>query len=187
MKTAIALPLLVLALLASPAAAENAAKPWLNGITAVNLKISMSQALVDGGAQGARLRTQLELKLRSAGIQVDPSLSQPILYVEATGFQVSGTNAFSYFVSLQLSDNVKLDRNGEALFTTIWGPSIMVLYSPRDLDQTIAARAMEKVDEFLNDWLRANPRGAQPATVSVQPEPSAPSALASFAAALFGE
>ena len=159
MKTTMTLPfLLALGLFGSSASAQDQPKSWLKGMTAAKVKISMSQALVDAGVQGARLRTQIELRLRNAGLRVDPSLTQPVLYVEITAVRGPGTNAFASYVNVQVSEDVKVARNGQDVFTIIWGPNLHVLYTVRDLENELFVTTTNKIDEFLNDWLGANPR-----------------------------
>jgi hypothetical protein len=154
----IALFVFVAGCLASPAVAEDAPKDWLKGLTAVKLNISISDVLVEAGAPGAQLRKQIELRLRSAGLQIDPKLEQPVLYLEITGCRGPGTNAYAAYVCLQASENLKVERNAEELFSTVWGPNMMVLFIQRDLADELMKRSLDKVDDFLNDWLRVNPR-----------------------------
>jgi hypothetical protein len=153
-------------------------RPSLKGLRAVKLNISVSNSLVNGGAPGKQLRTQMELRLRNAGLQVDNTLTQPVLYMEVTGFQVNGTNNFAYYVSLQLTEVVKVARNGEDVFATVWGPNIHVLHSLNLFQTELYNNAIERTDEFINNWLQANPR-------SPPPPPSGAESLAAAALKLF--
>ena len=104
----------------------------------------------------------MELRLRNAGLQVDNSPTQPMLYLDITGFQVSGTNNFAYYVSLQLLETVKIERNGEYVNATVWGPNQYVLYSLTYFESELFNNAIDRTDEFINDWLQANPRSSAP-------------------------
>ncbi len=148
-------------------------KPSLKGLQAVKLNITISNALVQGGAPGQRLRTQMELRLRNAGLQVDSSPGKAVLYLEITGFQVSGTNNFTYYVSLQLFETVKVARNGEDVVATVWGPDMYVLYSLNQFESELFNNAIERTDEFINNWLQANPKSP--------PQPSGAEAVAAAA------
>ena len=143
--------------------AEDQPKPSLQELKSVKLSISVSNALVSGGAPGKRLRTQMELRLRNAGLQVDNSLAYPVLYLEITGLQVSGTTNYASYVSLQLSDAARVARNGEDVMATIWGPNQYVLYTVNNLESELFNNAIERTDEFINNWLQVNPR-SPPAT-----------------------
>ena len=162
-KTVLFLALTWASLYSVQRASADELKPSLKGLRAVALKISISNSLVNGGAPGSRLRTQMELRLRNAGLQVDNTLSQPVLYMDITGFQVNGTNNFAYYVSLQLQETVKVARNGEDVIATVWGPNMYVLHSLTYFESELYNNAIERTDEFINNWLQANPRSpAQP-------------------------
>jgi hypothetical protein len=166
MKAAKTMLFLLALSLVSPSLSQKASadelKASLKGLRAVKVNISISNALVNGGAPGKRLRTQMELRLRNAGLQVDNSPDQPVLYLEITGFQVSGTNNFAYYVSLQLSEVVKVARNGEDVFATVWGPNQYVLHSLNYFESELFNNAIERTDEFINQWLQANPKSPPP-------------------------
>jgi hypothetical protein len=159
MKTLAAFSLLLaLLLVVSPLAAQEAPKPSLKGLAAVKLNISISNSLVEAGVNGARLRSQVELQMRRAGLQVDPSLSEPNLYLEITGVRGPGTSNYACFVSLSLSEAVKMTRNDETITACIWGPDMYVLYLPSNLESSLFQTTGDRVDQLLNDWLRVNPR-----------------------------
>ena len=159
MKAASTLPmLLVLGLLTSPAAADGQTKTYLKGLDAVKVNVSVSQVLVDAGMPGKQLRTQTELQLRQAGLKVDPNLVGPNLYVEITGCKGPGTNTYACYIHVGVNDNVKVMRNEQAIVTQVWGPDLWVFYLPNGVADTLLQTTKLRVDEFVNDWLAANPR-----------------------------
>jgi hypothetical protein len=150
--------LLVLGVRASALAADSQPKKYLKGLDTVRVDISVSQALVDAGFPGAKLRTQTELQLRQAGLKVDPNSTGPNLFVEITGCRGPGTNNYACYVHVSVSDNVEVTRNQEAILTQVWGPDLWVFYIAHSLSQTMLDTTKARVDVFLNDWLAANPR-----------------------------
>jgi len=150
--------LAAVSLLTSPVAAQDAPKTYLKGLDTVKVNISVSQVLVDAGMPGAQLRTQTELQLQQAGLKVDPNSAGPNLYVEITGCRGPGTNNYACYVHVSVNDNVKVLRNEEAIVTQVWGPDLWVFYLPNGVAQTLLDTTKARVDVFLNDWLRANPR-----------------------------
>ena len=145
-------------LIGSIASADDSTKTWLKGLGKVKVSISVANDLVAAGVPGAQLRTQTELQLRQAGLQVDQTLDKPTLYIELTGVRGPGTNNYACYVLLSVSENVKMERNDAAISTLVWGPDLQVLYLVNHIPETLLNSTKERVDTFLNDWLQANPR-----------------------------
>ena len=131
----------------------------LQGISAISVEV---EDLSDGakalGLSAETIRTDVELKLRLAGIRVvteDEDLKlpgMPSLYVIAT--VVNSSKAVSIIVELQ--QNVTLERNGQrAVGATTWDAgAVGVNLTAEDIRDKIK----DLVDQFLNAWLSVNPK-----------------------------
>lgn len=102
------------------------------------------------------IRTDVELKLRLAGVRVvapeeDSKVpGHPYLYVRIA---VSSTNAL---VDVGLNQDVFLERNGQRAFgVPTWSSSVILGTATA---QRIRDHTKDLVDQFLNAWLAVNPK-----------------------------
>jgi hypothetical protein len=133
----------------------------LKGITAVYVVVEelRDSAKVLGLTKDA-IRTDVELKLRLAGIRVVETTEEwakltgsPFLYVNVNVLDGSARVAN---VEVELDQDALLARNGEfASGVTTWSAG-GVLVNP-DV-QYIRDRIKDAVDKFLNAWLSVNPK-----------------------------
>jgi hypothetical protein len=131
----------------------------LKGINAVSVLVEPPD---DGaktlGLTREAIQTDVELKLRLAGIRVVPKeegiklLGDPCLYV-----QVTVTNAArAANIEVELKQNALLQRNGDLVFG-------VATWDTGQVDQNATAQNIrdaikDDIDEFLNAWLSVNPK-----------------------------
>jgi hypothetical protein len=131
----------------------------LQGISAVSVDV---EDLSDGakalGLSEEAIRTDVELKLRLAGIRVvaveeDVKVpGMPTLYVNP---QVL-SNAKALSITVELQQNVLLERNGQrAVNVTTWEVGGVGM---NPTAQSIRDNIKDFVDQFLNAWLSVNPK-----------------------------
>jgi hypothetical protein len=136
------------------------------------------------GLATEQLRTDVELKLRLAGVHVLNPLG-PYLYVNATTLKNERQNSYTYYVSVEFHQPVirsgdalvdllgpKWDAPGErppvskesvlklafgknSMFATTWS-SGTIGWVPSGSVQHIRNTVKDTVDLFLNDWLKVN-------------------------------
>jgi hypothetical protein len=147
---------------ASPLVQAQVTNPYATSLKGLDTLFVMVEQLPTGarsmGLSEDTLRTDVELKLRLAGIRVVPRTEgvklpgHPYLYV-----QVSVTDsAHAASVDVQLNQDVLMVRNDQFVYgattwnvgTTISNPNV----------QGIRDSVKDRVDEFLNDWLSVNPK-----------------------------
>jgi hypothetical protein len=131
----------------------------LKGIGAVFVVI---EDLPDGakvlGLTREMLQTDVELKLRLAGIRVATEEEgsklpgAPHIYTRVN--LTDRANAAS--IEVNLEQNVLLERNGDLLIGAVTWQAGGVLGNPTA--QGIRDRIKDLADEFLNDWLSVNPK-----------------------------
>ncbi len=138
-------------------------KGTLRGLEGVAVVIELPGSETErGGLTANQLQTDVELRLRNAGIPVlrkeerTSTQGSPYLYVNA---HVRGTSlgVYMFTIAVQLRQEVILKRNpsAEASVTTWEGRSMGHTYDSQD----IRIRVGNRVDEFINDYLSENPRG----------------------------
>ena len=138
-------------------------KGTLRGLKGVAVVIELPGSESErGGLKASRLQTDVELRLRNAGIPVltkeerTSTPGSPYLYVNV---HVRGTRlgVYMFTITVQLRQEVVLKRNpsAEASVATWEGRSMGHTYDLQD----IRIRVGNRVDEFINDYLSENPGG----------------------------
>ena len=122
-------------------------------------------AAEDAGFDKQTFQTDVELKLRMAGIKAAEDTDLPRLYLNVNTLQRE-RNRNAYAVSLELFQRVLLEsqlrsdpeKSSEALATSTtmaitWSTGSLGLGSVADA----RAAVRDRVDTFINDWLAVNP------------------------------
>jgi hypothetical protein len=133
----------------------------LTGITAVSVLVeSLPEGAKKLGLSEQTLQTDVELKLRLAGLRVAtmeeniklPRNGNAFVYVDLNA--TDGAEAASVLVSL--CQDVTLARNGQFASGAMTWDKAYVVANPSV--QGIRNLVKDMTDEFLNDWLAANPK-----------------------------
>ncbi len=117
-----------------------------------------------------RIKTDIELKLRTLGIRVVPkpvgaALLAHIQMLTHTREGLGGgdpTGIYSVNVEFTLSQLVKLIRNDLPTYAITWSAEVLGYCQKYSLDDYARNMAKDKVDEFLNDYLEVNPPPTPP-------------------------
>ena len=158
-----------------PSAPE--AQALLEGLDSVGVSIDhLGDDATSAGLSEASLKTAVELRLRQSGIRVEEdstatlSVSVPVLEAE--------TGGYAYGAQVALMEDVYLPRRMESVQNPDGTPRSLALYfrqqhvypamvwqrsglgtaSPSTARTYIRDDILEKVDEFANAYLAANPR-----------------------------
>jgi hypothetical protein len=110
----------------------------------------------------AQLRTDVELRVRKAGIPVvrveDPD--HAILYVDVAAQRTATGRSLCVFdLSVRILQTATVDRNNQKAPAATWGPKGYLGLDSQinGAAETIRHQVSDFVDEFLNDYLTANP------------------------------
>ena len=122
------------------------------------------------GLTRSQIETDTELRLRKAGIKVmdkNESLNtpgSPYLYININYIKLKTRPIFAYWVIIELREMVKLMRQNNssydhAIQATIWR-SGMIGKADTDIliKKKYAVVVADKVDNFINQYLAANPK-----------------------------
>jgi hypothetical protein len=172
MKTRAWLPIVLLLALSSQGFAQDTRDTdGLRGLAGVAVRVTgLKQEVERDGLSKAQLQTDVELRLRKAGIRVlteDQWLiapGQPTLSVIVALYKVSNPetiNGYAKSVDVVLRQNVVLSRTPSTIVrgAITWQSTLMVGVSNSTvLQNDIRERVADVVDEFINAFLAANPK-----------------------------
>jgi hypothetical protein len=142
-------------------------KESLRGLKGIVVTVNdVSTEVEHDGLTKSKLQTDIELKLRQAGIRVlsfqewehakDQTIGWLDLYVGALRSDTRSFYACS--VRLKLMQSVSLVRDSSKLtFATTWSTGSVGIYGISNIAK-IRSEVADKVDEFINNYLAVNPK-----------------------------
>lgn len=150
---------MVLLVAANAATAVDAgfSRASLKGLKGVQVLVEPLQTEVEqGGLNKASIQTDVELKLRQAGITVLTEEGTPYLYIDVN---TSSGSLYAYFVGVKLCQTVRLDRDPsiQVLLATTWDVGEVGTVGRVNL-RSIRDRIKDLVDMFINAYLSVNPK-----------------------------
>jgi hypothetical protein len=149
---------LILTLFVPTALADAGRTESLAGIKALMVKIEPLDSAMQPYLTDAQVRTDVELRIRKIGIPVVSRVenaSQAYLYVAVTALRSTATTSFIFNIELWVQQQATLDRNGTSALATTWNTGYLGRAPTVD---DIRRELGDRVDEFLNDYLTANPK-----------------------------
>jgi hypothetical protein len=157
------LPLALLTVCRAPATDNEVTRKTLRGISRINVLVEpLGSDAKDDGLSEQSIQTDVELKLRMAGITVVTEVESlkapgmPVLYVFVQTKLSGGLYAFSITVSLE--QGVLLARDTSVfILTSTWSASSIGAVGKSNLSQ-VRGSVGDAADQFLNAYLSVNPR-----------------------------
>jgi len=142
----------------------------LKGLTAISVLVEKLNADIKDktGLTEKQIETDVELKLRMAGIKVvslGESLNipgMPYLYVNLSIFRHSSGLFFAYSIYIALIENVYLERNSAInVSAQTWFKGEIGVIGESQVSSIRNNIIKDTVDIFINDYLSANPKGGK--------------------------
>ena len=137
----------------------------LVGVKGVRVLIKdLTEGAKSAGLTKEQLQTDVELKLRLAGIKVNSDkewrVSEGHVFLAIIINHVSDDYSFPYSINLGLGQDVYLARKPHRRcgFITTWDKGHLGRCSSSKFAKTIRDTLKDQTDEFINDYLTANPK-----------------------------
>jgi len=138
---------------------EKQRRETLRGLKGIQVLV---EPITLAGLTESTLKTDVELKLRKAGIRVlteDEWLKTPgypYLYVNVTAIELKSPREFIYSVNVAFKQDVILSRNRSIETTGVtWDVSSLGINSKLRYVREVVS---DLVDKFMNDYLAVNPK-----------------------------
>lgn len=133
--------------------------------TTVGVILNQSSASPIVGVTEARLRTMIELRLRSAGLRVvtaeedlaDPDIN-PAVALDLTLLPAQdgrGLVGYAFSTGLDVTERQRLASNGAAVSATLWHNRYLNIASERSTQSEVERVVNQLLDELVNAWLQA--------------------------------
>ena len=137
--------------------AQSVKAPSLIGLAELNVVIEdLDDNAKVGGLTVSQLQTDVELRLRQAGLRVNTTALE-FLHVRVTALGPTAAGEVAWKVDVELQQPVIIMRTKEATTGTTWDASSIALSSsPSFIPSNVRGKVRDFVDAFLNDWLSVN-------------------------------
>ena len=110
------------------------------------------------GLDASQLRTDLELKLRLAGISVVTATGNPYIYLNVNCLETKGGYACAISVSLHELVSLIQRTVPDSFLAVIWKRDNILTTNRSGASEYIRQSVKDRVDDFLNSYLFMNPR-----------------------------
>ena len=137
--------------------AQSVKAPSLIGLAELNVVIEdLDDNAKVGGLTVSQLQTDVELRLRQAGLPVNTAALES-LHVRVTALGPTAAGEVAWKVDVELQQPVIIMRTKEATTGTTWDASSIALSSsPSFVPLNVSGKVRDFVAAFLGDWLSAN-------------------------------
>jgi len=142
----------------------------LKGLQGIPVLIEeLPSAFQEAGLTEYQVQTDVELKLRRAGIKVLSATDDadapgnPSLYIQIWGVKSKNLpDAFSVSFEIQLQQKVFLSRSPDLiLWAPTWSLSSWGLILETSFTQRVREKIKDLTDKFINAYLSVNPKGGK--------------------------
>jgi len=104
-----------------------------------------------------QLQTDVELRLRKAGVSVVTSGPTVVLLVDTNFLKNANTGLYAYYCEVKVLQLVTAP-NATSLVAPTWSKSILIMVGSANLSSSVRGRVGDLVDKFLNAYLSVNPK-----------------------------
>lgn len=146
---------------------DEVARATLRGLPGVNVLVEALTAEAErNGLTRAQIQTDVELRLRKAGIRVlseterDETPGRPFLYVTVNARKARSTPLYAFSIHVALAQRVLLERDPQiSSLAETWSISSTGIVGESHLRELTRSEIADRVDAFLNAYLAVNPSG----------------------------
>jgi hypothetical protein len=138
---------------------EPAARDTLRGIKKVEVVVeTLSPDEIRDGLTADQIKTDVELRLRKAGITVGSTATMLYIQPNLLKGDVSIDGVYAYNVMVSLDQLITVDLNKVAEFASTWSISTVGLAGRNNMPRSVRNAVDDLVDKFLNAYLSVNPK-----------------------------
>lgn len=143
----------------------------LAGVRKVTVDVHLAGDTSGTQIRTDRLRTVVELRLRTAGLKVltetedkrDPETNPTVLLVlQVTAVPPPGNEmqpiAYVSYIELSAEEWRTSQRNGAPVWAVLHRNAIVHQSAPASVTSNVESSVNTLLDDLLNDWLKANPK-----------------------------
>lgn len=132
----------------------------LKGIQAVRVVVEMREPDEDRqGPTGAQVRTDVEGRLRQAGITITTQRGAPYLYVNVEAVKHADLPVFGYIIDVELRQAARVVSNPNiVVFADTWSIHSIGAVTAADLAAHLRVKLATHVDLFIDAYLAMNLR-----------------------------
>lgn len=142
------------------------------GVSGIILFISVDKVLTDAGVDKDIISTNLELKMRLAGltvfdsehkatpeeVTVAPKLKFVMVFVTIYGLKIKDTSAYCYSYLITVSEQATMRHAPNTYATVTTWSTTSLGYFGSDRAEAVKTAVADAADKFCNDYLSANPK-----------------------------
>jgi hypothetical protein len=130
----------------------------LKGIKSISVLVeNLSDAAISDGLSVSQIQTDVELRLRLAGIRVDPT-TEPYLYVRANLLKTDLVGLYAYSSEVEFNQPVRVVATDGFTVGTTWSVGTVGAIRSPNMSKRIRESVGDFVDEFINAYLSVNPK-----------------------------
>lgn len=130
----------------------------LKGLGEVSVLVeSVDPKAVDIGLSIDQLKADVELRLRQSRIKVTDN-ARSWVYVRLSTLKMNEEPAWVFHIRLELDQAVHLDRNNLSAVAATWETGGIAIVDENRFVDTVRLNLRDDVDQFVNDYLAANPK-----------------------------
>ncbi|MDP2997766.1 MAG: hypothetical protein Q8N47_09775 [Bryobacterales bacterium] len=171
MRRALSLMAVLLVAAGSAKALDNEmTRQSLRGLKGVEVMVeNLDPEAEADGLSKTMIQTDVELKLRQAGIrvltkdQVLAAAGRPWLLIHASTFRRKADPLYAYHLDVRLEQDVRLERDPKimVILATTWSALGRIGTVGSEKLPQIRDDIKDQVDQFINAWLSVNPSATQ--------------------------
>ena len=130
----------------------------LRGIRTVEVIVERAATDATGELPMSTLQTEVELKLRLAGLEVKPGRDSH-LHICVQPLQLQTTGHFVYSVKVELNQAASLTRDSTIFLPMrTWHAELIGVIEAKNLNEAIQDAVGDLMDQFVNAYLSVNPK-----------------------------
>ena len=157
-RTLMLVPFLLACTIPSFAGDDQASRQTLKGIKSVNVVIGDLGPDAEGLVTVDQLRTDVELRIRTAGLTVGPAA----VYLQVEVTIVKGveqlTGAYDFNCESAIFQDVVVSGNSVKALAETWSTAYVAIVGRDNLSKGIRSDVNDQIDKFLNAYLSVNPK-----------------------------